>query len=247
MQNFWLILIVLSVLYSIGSGLAIFLSRLFFFFILPVVVAVMIYIAVKWIYYLLNPDKKKAKLHLAAKKAEAERLLKESKAETAKRIKKELEAKKKKEELRRHRHRDADQQETPYTYQIGKHGNESLAIRYGIANQEKKVKEGWYYASGGEKKRNPARDRIYYAPANTIRLQKKEKLSKDLYKVLLADFGDHEAKAIIEVGTEYVKTFYPLDEGWFVRHAGLEKTLKNSNTFTLKELATFHVQKTVDV
>jgi len=30
--------------------------------------------------------------------------------------------------------RDADQQSYPYTYEIGRHGNETLALRYGIAN-----------------------------------------------------------------------------------------------------------------
>ncbi|QKK03597.1 MAG: hypothetical protein HND55_13555 [Pseudomonadota bacterium] len=142
-------------------------------------------------------------------------------------------------------HRDADQQETPYTYEIGRHGNESLAIRYGIANQEKKVKEYWYFAKGGERKRNPERDSVFYEPAKTIRLQKTERVGKDLYNVLLTEFRDRKARAVIEVGTEYVKTFYPLDDSWFQRHSELENTLKGNSSFNLKELATFHIQKAV--
>jgi hypothetical protein len=63
--------------------------------------------------------------------------------------------------------------------------------------------------------------------------------------VLLSDFRDRKARAIIEAGTEYVKTFYPLDDEWFKKYADLEETLKGNNSFTLKELAIFHVQKTV--
>lgn len=151
----------------------------------------------------------------------------------------------KKNELERLMHRDCDHQESPYVYQIGKHGNESLAIRYGIANQKKNIKEYWYHAKRGEKKRNPDRDEVFYEPATTISLQKTKKLGKDLYDVLLVDYRNRKAKAIIEVGTEYVKTFYPYEENWFEKHSDLEITLKGNGTFNLKELATFHVQKTV--
>jgi len=171
----------------------------------------------------------------------------ETKEEKRKRLKMEQAEKEERErkEALRLQHRDEDQQSTPYTYEIGRHGNESLAIRYGIANQERKIKEYWYYAKGGEKKRNPDRDKVFYEPARTIRLQKKRKVGKDLYEVLLTDFRDRKAKAVVEVGTEYVKTFYPLNDNWFDKHADLEETLKGNNSFTLKELATFHVQKTV--
>lgn len=169
----------------------------------------------------------------------------ETEEQRLKREDREKRAREIKESLRR-KHRDSEQQNTPYTYKIGKHANESLAIRYGIANQERKVKEYWYYAKGGEKKkRNPDRDRVYYEAASTIRLQKTRRIKKDLYEVLLSDFRERKAKAIIEVGTEYVKTFYPRDDNWFKKHADLEETLKGNNSFTLKELATFHVQKTV--
>lgn len=147
--------------------------------------------------------------------------------------------------IRKERHRDADFQETPYTYSILTHGNEALAIRYGIANQERKVKEYLYYAKGGEQIRNPDRDRVYYEPATTISLRKTKKISKDVYEVLLSDYRDRKATAVIEVGKEYVKTFLPLEQSWFEKHADLEKTLKGNGSFTLKELATFHVQKAV--
>jgi len=186
------------------------------------------------IYRELNPEAKKIYLEKKAKEAEENKKRKEQEV-----------AEKRRKELERQRNRDADQQTTPYTYQIGKHGNESLAIRYGIANQERKVKEYWYYAKGGEKKRNPDRDKVFYEPASKIRLRKTRKVGKDLYEVLLTDFRDRKAKAVIEVGTEYVKTFYPLEDSWFEKHADLETTLKGNNSFTLKELATFHVQKTV--
>ncbi len=211
---------------------------------------------IRSIYHAFNPKAKRAYLKREAKEAEENRKRKELEEAEAKAKKEREEAenrawmereaeKKRKKELQRQQHRDGDQQTTPYTYQIGRHGNESLAIRYGIANQERKVKEYLYYGKGGEQKRNPDRDKVYYEPASTIRLQKTKKVSKDLYEVLLTDFRDRKARAIIETGTEYVKTFYPLDDSWFEKYADLEETLKGNNSFTLKELATFHVQKAV--
>lgn len=197
------------------------------------------------IYYLFNPKAKKA--YLENKEKHDEDCRKRNKRERAeekfRREREETEIRKK--EAERLQHRDGDQQTTFYIYQIDKHGNESLAIRYGIANQERKVKEYWYHAKGGERTRNPERDTMYYEPARTIRLQKIKKVSKDLYEVLLTDYRNRKARAVIEVGTEYVKTFYPLEDNWFEKHADLERTLKGNGTFTLKELATFHVQKTV--
>lgn len=111
--------------------------------------------------------------------------------------------------------------------------------------KERKVREYWYYAKGGEQKRNPSRDRVFYEPANAIRLQKTRRISKDLYEVLLTDFRDRKARAVIEPGADYVKTFYPLDDDWFVKNSDLEEALKGNNSFTLKELATFHIQKAV--
>ena len=62
---------------------------------------------------------------------------------------------------------------------------------------------------------------------------------------MLVDYRNRKVKAVIEVGTEYVKTFYPLDNIWFEKHADIELTLKGNGSFTLKELATFHVNKTM--
>mgnify|MGYP004358955911 FL=1 len=143
------------------------------------------------------------------------------------------------------REMDQDVHSRPYEYKTGRHANETLAIRYGIANLEKKTKEYWYYARGGERKRNPDRDRIYYAPAETIKVQKTKRLKDDQYEVLLTDFRNRKAKAIIEPGTDYVKTFYPMSEDWFDKYANLETVLKGNSSFSLKELATFHVQKVI--
>ena len=216
---------------------------IFLYVILPILGFTLLFYVIRGTYHLVNPSAKKAYLERKAK--EAEDTAKE--AEDQRKRKEQEEAKKRQKELARQQHRDADQQVYPYTYEIGKHGNESLAIRYGIANQERIVKEYWYYAPGGERKRNPDRDKIHYEPASTIQLQKTKKVGKDLYEVLLTDFRNRKAKAIIEAGTEYVKTFYPLEDSWFEKHADLELTLKGNNSFTLKELATFHVQKTVGV
>lgn len=153
----------------------------------------------------------------------------------------------KEQEQARISHRDADSQTQPYRYEIGRHANETLAIRYGIANLEKQVKEYWYYASGGVRKRNPDRDEIVYVPAETIRLQKNKLIANNKYEVKLTDYRDRKAIAIIEDGEEYVKTFYPIDDKWFDKHKELELVLKGNKGFSLKELATFHVQKAVGV
>tara|TARA_Y100001933_G_scaffold264477_2_gene330317 strand:- start:1634 stop:2329 length:696 start_codon:yes stop_codon:yes gene_type:complete len=147
--------------------------------------------------------------------------------------------------MKMQREMDQDVHSRPYEYKTGRHANETLAIRYGIANLEKKTKEYWYYARGGERKRNPDRDRIYYAPAETIKVQKTKRLKDDQYEVLLTDFRNRKAKAIIEPGTDYVKTFYPMSEDWFDKYANLETVLKGNSSFSLKELATFHVQKVI--
>lgn len=228
-----------AVLKWIGAALYI----IFFYVILPILGFWIFYVVIRSIYHAFNPEAKRAYLERKAKEAEENRKRKEQEEAEAKAKQEREEAEKRRKEYERQQHRDGDQQTSPYTYQIGKHGNESLAIRYGIANQERKVKEYWYYAKGGEQKRNSDRDKVYYEPASTIRLQKTRKVSKDLYEVLLTDFRDRKARAIIETGTEYVKTFYPLDDGWFEKYADLEETLKGNNSFTLKELATFHVQK----
>lgn len=119
--------------------------------------------------------------------------------------------------------RDADYQDSPFIYKIGTHANEALAIRYGIANTE--------------------RDKI--TPSSTVKLQKLKRIQDTHYEVLLTEYSDRKAIAVIEPGTDYVKTFYPLHKIWFKEQAQLELTLKGNGSFTLKELATFHVQKTL--
>lgn len=205
------------------------------------------YKIIQAIYYLFNPEAKKASIE--KKREESEELRRKEEREEKERIERRVRRKEdnRRHELERQRHRDSDRQESPYTYQIGKHGNESLAIRYGIANNQRKVKEYWYHAKGGERKRNPERDKVYYEPATTIRLQKKQKLGIDLYEVKLTDYRNRKAKVIVESGTEYIKTFYPYEENWFEKHSDLEQTLKGNGTFNLKELATFHVQKIVGI
>ena len=230
-----------AVLKWIGAALYI----IFFYVILPILGFWIFYVVIRSIYHAFNPEAKRAYLERKAKEAEENRKRKEQEEAEAKAKQEREEAEKRRKEYERQQHRDGDQQTSPYTYQIGKHGNESLAIRYGIAIIVRIVKEYWYYAYGGEQKRNSVRDKVFYEPASTIRLQKTRKVSKDLYEVLLTDFRDRKARAIIETGTEYVKTFYPLDDGWFEKYADLEETLKGNNSFTLKELATFHVQKAV--
>lgn len=118
---------------------------------------------------------------------------------------------------------DANKQDIPCIYQVGRHANETLAIRYGIANLDNNVTK----------------------EANKIRIQKTRKVKKDIYEVLLTDFRNRKALAVIEQGTRYIKTFLPLDsKKWFSEHKELELTLKGNKSFTLKELATFHVYRT---
>lgn len=105
---------------------------------------------IRSVYFVFDPRAKRDYLEREEKYEEEYRKLVEQE---------EAEKRRKDEEIRRHR--DADQQTTPYTYQIGKHGNESLAIRYGIANNKRK--------------RKPNRDQVYSEPENTIRLQKTKK------------------------------------------------------------------------
>lgn len=119
--------------------------------------------------------------------------------------------------------RDSDIQNSPFMYKIATHANEALAIRYGIANTERDKK----------------------TPSSTIQLQKLKRIQDSHYEVLLTDYRNRKARAVIEPGTNYIKTFYPLEEKWFEKQAQLELTLKGNGSFTLKELATFHIQKAV--
>ena len=144
-------------------------------------------------------------------------------------------------------HRDADQQEQPYTYKIARYGNETLAVRYGVANLKKVVDEYWYHGKGGVPRRNPDRDRTRYEDAETITLKKLRPAGSGRYEVELVDFGGRVAVAEVRPGSEVVKAFHPITDSWFDDCAALEKTLEAGATFTLKELARFHVQNAVRV
>lgn len=140
-------------------------------------------------------------------------------------------------------HRDANEQFKPYSYQIATHANEALAIRYGIANQEQPVYRFLTQYDSEKSSRNRRTSTV--EPANRIRLQKLCKIRQNIYDVQLTDYNNRRARAVIEPGTEYVKTFLPLDDLWFSHYADLEMTLKGNGSFSLKELATFHIQKTI--
>jgi hypothetical protein len=114
--------------------------------------------------------------------------------------------------------RDADFQKSSYTYQIGRHANETLALRYGIAN-----------TLGSREHRE-------------IRLRKLKKIKPDFYEVELSDFGGRRAIAVIEEGTEYVKTFYPQSEDWFEKNEKLEMLLKNNSGLSVVDIAKFHIE-----
>lgn len=114
--------------------------------------------------------------------------------------------------------RDADVQVTPYGYVIGRHANETLALRYGLAN------------SHGETENQK------------INLRKLRLVKKDLYEVELTDFGSRRAIAVIEKGTDYVKTFYPMSEKWFVEQKTLEELLKNNKGIKLYDIAKYHIE-----
>lgn len=113
--------------------------------------------------------------------------------------------------------RDAEVQDEPYDYKIGRHANETLALRYGLVN-----------AKGSQE-------------GNTIRLRKLKMLKTDFYEVEMPKFGNRKAIAIIEPGTEYVKTFYPTSADWFSTHAQLEAKLKNNAGLSLSDIAKYHI------
>uniref|UniRef100_UPI0029058982 hypothetical protein n=1 Tax=Roseobacter sp. HKCCA0434 TaxID=3079297 RepID=UPI0029058982 len=116
-------------------------------------------------------------------------------------------------------------------YQIGRHANETLALRYGIANEFRE-------------RRHNGTEMIdsRYIRLRKLRVRDREKCR---YEVELSDFRKRNAIAVIEPGTEYVKTFYPMENTWFNRHKKLEEVLKGNRTMTLKEIAKFHIDKTI--
>ena len=113
--------------------------------------------------------------------------------------------------------RDADTQKDPYEYKIGRHANETLALRYGLVN-----------AIGREE-------------MDTIKARKLSKLKQNFYEVELPEFGNRKVIAVIEPGTDYVKTFYPTSDEWFTTHGQLEAKLKNNSGLSLSDIAKYHI------
>jgi len=147
-----------------------------------------------------------------------------------------------KEEKKYKRQRDKDVHLTPFLYQVGQHANEALAIRYGIANNTINDDEK---SKTGDRKgamRDAGRGTPSVVPSKTILLKKIKCEGNNRYIVELSEHGDRKAKAVIEKGQEYVKTFLPLDDQWFEEYEKLEECLKHNKSFSLKELATFHIQ-----
>jgi hypothetical protein len=158
---------------------------------------------------------------LAAEKRAAERESEARRKETEERERLQAES-----ERIRCEWRDADSQDTPYEYECVGHPNRTLALRYGISNHAS--------AEG------------HWQELRRIKLRKLQQLHTDEegahYLAELPAFGNRQVRVVIQPGTDYVKTFYPMSKDWFERHKDLEMILKDNPTFTLKELATFHVQ-----
>lgn len=121
--------------------------------------------------------------------------------------------------------RDADTQDRPFEYIIGRHALETLSLRYGIPHL---TKNEYGKVTG----------------AKSIRIQKIKYLEKDRYLSKLPDYRDREVIAVIEKGTDFVKTFYPIcGEEWFERNKSWEDSLKGNRGFTIKDMARMHVDR----
>jgi len=162
-------------------------------------------------------------------KASDDRKAEKQKVERARTERNKREAEEK-EALLRQKERDKDTHEMPCVYEIGRHANETLALRYGIANT-KNDKE-----------------------LRSIRMKKIKPLTSEpnAYLVELTDYRDRYAVAIHEKGTAYIPTFYPLDRksndidrDWFDRNEEVELVLKGNSSMTIKEIAKFHIDKTI--
>lgn len=206
-----------DLIFSIAILYSIYLLFKYWFFALPLLLLVVLF-------FKFTPKGKKI-----WKNWEEERLKKEQEEINRKKEEKRKEEDEKRiaklaEDARR-KFRDADQQNTHYRYEIGRHANETLALRYGIANLNGVDGRG--------------------RPAKFINLRKIERVDSNVYLVEISDFRKRKAKAVIEVGTEYVKTFLPMSDDWFSKHADLEKALKGNKTMSLKDIARFHIEKVV--
>lgn len=151
--------------------------------------------------------------------------------------------------------RDADSQELPYYYKVGRHANETLALRYGIANLDIRSEPDTAHVRQmlelGEdppvfSKRRKSGEAGWIAlrkirKAGIQQRDGTEGFNRDAYLVELSHFRDREALAVIEPGTDYVKTFLPLKQSWFRESHALEEVLKGNATMPLQDIAKFHV------
>ncbi len=80
--------------------------------------------------------------------------------------------------------RDAASQSRPFRYRIGRHANETLAIRYGIANLQLEKRNGNIIRTDKEER--------------TILLQKTYEIRPNLYEAKLTEFRDRVVHVVIE-------------------------------------------------
>lgn len=119
-------------------------------------------------------------------------------------------------------HRDAHSQETPYKYKIGRHAKETLALRYGVAHIRSENGRGAY-------------------EPEEISIKKLRHLGKDRFEAELTEYGNRTVIAVIEPGTDYVKTFYPKEgQDWWKKNKAWEEKLKGNQGFTIKDMARMH-------
>jgi len=124
--------------------------------------------------------------------------------------------------------RDACPQLIPYGFQLTAFANQTLAVRYGIANIESNSEES----------------RFLERPQTKIRLQKVRALGNDQYVVFLPDFGQQHALVKHQKGSELIEEFLPPDAQWLDKNPDLENLLKNADSLRLQVLAEhFHKKR----
>lgn len=121
---------------------------------------------------------------------------------------------------------DQDYHEFPVKYKIGRHAKETLALRYGgiIAGDEiivKKIRPAGMYISDKDE----------------------EEFQKNCYLLEIFELRNRKALGIIEKGTNYIKTFMPMEKDWFNINMDIELILKGNSKFSIKEIAEFHIIK----
>lgn len=132
--------------------------------------------------------------------------------------------------------RDGPSQNEPYTYQIGRHANETLALRYGIAN---------VVSDSDHRAKNSIRLKKIRRAGMLLGNELGETSEDNCYLVQLVDFRNREALAIIGAGEEFVRTFYPRSKVWFDNNEKLETVVKGNATMSLKEIVGFHISHAV--